>query len=147
MLKESSVNLVNCVIGKEAKFGGFCNTKGYLRIDGELVGFVQAEGKVFISKSGRCYANVLGKTIEVSGTLKGNVVATEGVVIQSTGRVIGDIVTPHIRIEEGAFYKGLCRANPTIDMNKEITNFQKEQKKLEQSSFENVVPFEKKQNA
>ena len=46
------------------------------------------------------------KKITVSGTVIGNVTATEKIVLQPTASVDGDIVTPRLSMADGAVVKG-----------------------------------------
>ena len=143
-VKDTS-SIINSVIGKGTKFSGQFFLSGYLRIDGWCSGRIQTDGKIFVSKSGKCFANILVRAIEISGELRGDIVATESVVIRSTAKVTGDIITPHLKIEDGGFYKGSCRANPEIDIKKEIVLFQKKQEEsLNNIQDDNVIMFEKK---
>ena len=42
----------------------------------------------------------------MAGTLIGNIAASDEVILQSTGRVLGNIVTPVLKLENGAITKG-----------------------------------------
>ena len=51
-------------------------------------------------------ADLIGKTVTISGTVTGNVTASEKVQLQPTASVDGDIVTPRLIMAEGAVIKG-----------------------------------------
>ncbi|HAK46304.1 MAG TPA: hypothetical protein DCO79_10365 [Spirochaeta sp.] len=107
---------INSLIGEGSCFKGDISLKGLLRIDGDFKGTISEGGKVLIGKSGRAEAVVTAGTVVVGGVLKGNVTATEKVVILSTGMVIGNIEAPRLLVEDGVILNGSCtiRENSTV---------------------------------
>jgi cytoskeletal protein CcmA (bactofilin family) len=78
-----------------------------LQIDGELSGSVKLVGaRVSIGPEGRVAGNIQAREIIVRGTLKGNLRASERILMGSTGRWEGDGVSPRLAIEEGATVRG-----------------------------------------
>jgi cytoskeletal protein CcmA (bactofilin family) len=78
-----------------------------LQIDGELSGTVKLAGaRVSIGPEGRVAGNIQAREIIVRGTLKGNLRASERILMGSTGRWEGDGVSPRLAIEEGATVRG-----------------------------------------
>jgi cytoskeletal protein CcmA (bactofilin family) len=78
-----------------------------LQIDGELTGSVKLSGaRVSIGPEGRVAGNIQAREIIVRGTLKGNLRASERILMGSTGRWEGDGVSPRLAIEEGATVRG-----------------------------------------
>jgi cytoskeletal protein CcmA (bactofilin family) len=78
-----------------------------LQIDGELSGSVKLAGaRVSIGPEGRVAGNITAREIIVRGTLKGNLRASERILMGSTGRWEGDGVSPRLAIEEGATVRG-----------------------------------------
>src|ERR1700689_2220408 len=68
-----------------------------LQIDGELSGTVKLEGaRVSIGPEGRVAGNIQAREIIVRGTLKGNLRASERILMGSTGRWEGDGVSPRL---------------------------------------------------
>jgi len=78
-----------------------------LQIDGELSGTVKLAGaRVMIGPEGRVAGNIQAREIIVRGTLKGNLRASERILMGSTGRWEGDGSSPRLAIEEGATVRG-----------------------------------------
>jgi cytoskeletal protein CcmA (bactofilin family) len=78
-----------------------------LQIDGEMSGSVKLLGaRVMIGPEGRVAGNIQAREIIVRGTLKGNLRASERILMGSTGRWEGDGVSPRLAIEEGATVRG-----------------------------------------
>ena len=99
---------INSLIGEGSFFRGDINLKGLLRIDGDFKGTITDGGKVLIGKSGRAEAVIHAGTVVVGGVLKGQITATEKVVILSTGMVIGNIKAPRLLVEDGVILNGRC---------------------------------------
>ena len=99
---------INSLIGEGSHFSGDLNIKGLLRIDGDFKGTINDGGKVLIGKSGRAEASISAGTVVVGGVLKGNILATEKVVILSTGMLIGNVTSPRLLVEDGVIIDGKC---------------------------------------
>jgi cytoskeletal protein CcmA (bactofilin family) len=87
-----------------------------LQIDGELSGSVKLAGaRVMIGNDGRVVGNIQAREIIVRGTLKGNLRASERILMGSTGRWEGDGVSPRLAIEEGATVRGNLEVAETAE--------------------------------
>ncbi len=51
-------------------------------------------------------AKVKAREVEVMGNVSGDMEASKKITIRKGGRLVGDLRTPGIVIEEGAYYKG-----------------------------------------
>ena len=54
-------------------------------------------------------AEIEVERISVNGTLRGSVQASGRIELLARARVNADLVTPSLRIEEGAFFQGSCQ--------------------------------------
>jgi cytoskeletal protein CcmA (bactofilin family) len=80
-----------------------------LRVDGHLTGRVSSDsGTLIVGSSGRVDANILVAAAMINGTVNGDVVALEKVELGRSARVIGNIQTPRLVIEDGAIFEGSC---------------------------------------
>jgi uncharacterized membrane protein len=59
-----------------------------------------------VEKGAIVQADVDVRVLLVSGTLVGNVVASESVRLASSARVVGDLASPRLAMESGAAYRG-----------------------------------------
>lgn len=80
------------------------------RVHGMLKGEVHAkEGSTLIlSETGVIEGKVKADHLMIDGFIRGNIQAKSKVKISSTGRVIGNIITPALEIEFGAHFEGRC---------------------------------------
>ncbi len=99
---------INSLIGEGSLVTGDLNINGLLRIDGDFKGTISNGGKVLVGKSGRAEASITAGTIVIGGILKGNIKASEKVVILSTGMLIGNITSPRLLVEDGVIFNGSC---------------------------------------
>ncbi|MFP4267469.1 MAG: polymer-forming cytoskeletal protein [Spirochaetaceae bacterium] len=99
---------INSIVGEGAFFRGDISLGGLLRIDGDFKGNIHKADKVLIGKNGRAACSISAGTVVVGGVIKGDIVATEKVVVLSTGMVLGNIRTSRILVEEGVILNGTC---------------------------------------
>jgi cytoskeletal protein CcmA (bactofilin family) len=86
---------------------GQIHSREDLTIDGEVEGTVElAEHRLTVGPNGRVQASVKAREIIVLGAVHGNVEATDKIDIRKDAKLIGDIKTARIVIEDGAYFKG-----------------------------------------
>ncbi len=94
-------------IGKAVKIVGQIHSKEDLFVDGDLEGTVEApEHKLIIGPNGTLHATIKAREVVVLGTIQGNVEAADKIEIRKEARLVGDIRTARIVIEDGAYFKG-----------------------------------------
>ncbi len=79
-----------------------------LTIDGEVDGAIDVpEHRVTIGATGKVTVNLVrAREVVVVGSLKGNIDASDKVLIRKDAQLIGDVQTVGIVIEDGAYFKG-----------------------------------------
>ena len=107
-------HIVNSIIGEGSEFKGEFKINGLLRIDGKFTGTISTGGKVLIGQAGEALTDIKARVVIIGGKVKGNVCATERVVLLSTGNVEGNIITQSIVMEEGVKFDGNCVINKNI---------------------------------
>ena len=94
-------------IGKAVMVKGQIYSREDLYIDGEVEGNVElAEHRLTVGPNGKVKAGIKAREIVALGNIQGNVEATDKVEIRKDARLIGDIKTARIVIEDGAYFKG-----------------------------------------
>ncbi len=94
-------------IGKAVKINGQIFSKEDLYIDGDIEGTVELnENKLTIGPNGRVQATVRAREVVVLGAIHGNVEASDRIDIRKEAKLVGDIKTARIVIEDGAYFKG-----------------------------------------
>lgn len=96
-----------------ARLGRTLSVKGELAGNEELVLDGEFEGKIELGESsltvgpqGRVQADIRAREIVIEGTVRGNLRASDRLMIAKSGNVVGDLVAARIVIEDGAYFKG-----------------------------------------
>jgi cytoskeletal protein CcmA (bactofilin family) len=94
-------------IGKSVKVVGQIYSKEDLYVDGTVEGTLEAnEHKLTIGPHGVIQASIKAREVLVLGSITGNVEAFERLEIRKDAKLLGDIRTARIVIEDGAYFKG-----------------------------------------
>ena len=97
----------SATIGKAVKINGQIHSKEDLFVDGDVEGTVEAlDHKLTIGPNGKVHAMVKAREVVVLGSIQGNVEAVDRIEIKKEARLVGDIRTSRIVIEDGAYFKG-----------------------------------------
>ncbi len=104
-------NIVNSIIGEGSEFKGEFKINGLLRIDGIFQGTIETDGKVLIGQTGDAISDIKARLVVVGGTVRGNIYATERVIILPSAEIKGNIITPSLIVEEGVTFEGNCVIN------------------------------------
>ncbi|GAB3928302.1 polymer-forming cytoskeletal protein [Mucilaginibacter myungsuensis] len=86
-----------------------------------LNGTLYGAGQILIEVDGKLTGNVTGKVCIISGAVKGNIVATEQLLIRNTAIITGNISAPDIDIEAGAKVSGKVKIGTDIYAIVELT--------------------------
>jgi cytoskeletal protein CcmA (bactofilin family) len=104
-------NIVNSIIGEGSEFKGEFTINGLLRIDGKFKGTIATDGKVLIGQTGEAITDIKARVVVIGGTIKGNIFASERVIMLSTGVIQGNVITPSLIMEDGVTFEGNCIIN------------------------------------
>lgn len=90
------------------KFSGPVN----LRISGKFEGELESEGVLIISEKADVKAKIIkGEDIKIVGKVVGDIVGTKRVELSTPAKVVGDIKTPILVVNEGVMLKGHCEVS------------------------------------
>lgn len=95
------------MLGKNVTVKGQIFSREDLTIDGEIEGTVECqEHRLTIGTNARVQAGLKAREIVVHGNVQGNIEATDKVELKKEAKLVGDIKTARITIEDGAYFKG-----------------------------------------
>ncbi len=78
-----------------------------LRIDGKVEGTIEVGNHdVIVGASAVIKADLVARTILVSGAVVGNLTASDRIDLAATGSVVGDLKAPRLALADGAVVKG-----------------------------------------
>lgn len=97
----------SATIGKAVKIVGQIFSREDLFVDGDVEGTIELmEHKLTIGPNGKVHAGVKAREVIALGTIQGNVEASDRIEIRKDAKLVGDIKTARIIIEDGAYFKG-----------------------------------------
>lgn len=90
------------------KLEGKLESTGTFRIDSAMRGTLVSAGTLILGEHATVEGEIVGNRVIVAGHFDGKIQATGRVDIQAKAVVSGDIHTPCLVIEPGAFFEGQC---------------------------------------
>ncbi len=97
----------SAVLGKSVIVKGQIYSREDLTIDGEVEGTVECqEHRLTVGPNGKVRAGVKAREVVVLGTIHGDVETSDKIEIRKDAKLVGDIKTARIGIEDGAYFKG-----------------------------------------
>jgi cytoskeletal protein CcmA (bactofilin family) len=105
---------IGTFLGEGTEFEGKLKISGTLKIDGHFKGQISGAGTLIVGEG----AKMIESDIHVSqilnrGEIQGNVIADEKIEIHAPGKVIGNIQTPVLVMDEGGIIEANCRVHKT----------------------------------
>jgi cytoskeletal protein CcmA (bactofilin family) len=101
---------IDTLIGKASRVQGDLEFAGGLHLDGSIAGNVRADpsegSSLSISETGSIEGNVEAGNVMLNGTVKGDIVARERIVLGATARVQGNVYYGVIEMTLGAQIMG-----------------------------------------
>jgi cytoskeletal protein CcmA (bactofilin family) len=94
------------VIAQDCIINGTVNAEGLLRVDGNVTGELNVNGALIIGPQAVINANIIGKKVVIAGKVTGDVTTQEGLELESTAKLKGNIKTRSLKIAAGAEFSG-----------------------------------------
>jgi len=98
----------NTTIGENSAFEGRFVVQGNLRIDGTFEGKSLVVDQLQVGEKAKVKTNITATSVVVEGLVIGNVTANRRILLLSTARVLGDLKTPELIIQDGVILEGRC---------------------------------------
>ena len=118
---------IKAYLGSDATFKGTLSFDGTVRVDGKFEGQVNTNDTFIVGETGEINADVAAGTIICKGIMRGTIIATNKIEMHPSGRIVGNVQTPAIKIELGAVLDGNCSMTETDS--KKTINLVKDEKK------------------
>lgn len=104
--------------GRSGNLNGFLDAGSHLegklhfedtfRVDGRITGTVESDGDLIVGVGGEVEGELLVGRLFVSGVVRGVVRTKRLVEITAKGRVVADLHTPSLVVEDGGHFEGRC---------------------------------------
>lgn len=102
--QDQTINIIN----EGTLIKGDITANGDIRIDGELVGNINAQGRLVIGPQGKVDGEIDCNNIEVSGYIKGKITVSELLTMKASSQIYGDIIAGKLSVEPGSLFTGNC---------------------------------------
>lgn len=102
---------ISTIIGMSAVCEGDFSSGGSIRIDGTVNGNVTVADTLIVGASGCIHGDIAAQKVVIGGEVYGNLNVPEKIELTSTARVIGDMTTGGLVIDEKAVFQGRCDMN------------------------------------
>ena len=103
------------IIGKTTQIHGRVTGAVDLQVQGLVDGEITVDGDVTIDAEGLVGASVRGRRLVVRGSVKGDLLGHEVVVLEEGARVVGDVKAPRVSIATGALVRGFVETGDASD--------------------------------
>ncbi len=113
--KKQESEEIKAILGKGAEFVGKLIFNGSVRIDGDFQGEIHGQGSLVVGEGALVKANIAVKSVYLGGEVQGKIEAKEKITIHSTGKFLGDVHTPILIMEEGAFFDGKSHMSGAVE--------------------------------
>jgi len=129
VLPEAPRNIA--VIGPGMMIKGEVQSLEDLYIDGEVDGALELrEHCLTVGPNGKTHSTIRAREVVVLGSVQGNVEARDKIAIRKNGKLVGDIKTAGIIIDDGAYFKGSI---DIVRTDKPVAQNQKKEQAKEQA--------------
>ena len=81
---------------------------GMVRVNCQFKGTICSTGTVIVASQGDIEADIEALQISIAGKVKGNIRASSQLEIKEHGILLGDVETPSLKVELGAYFTGYC---------------------------------------
>ena len=100
------------LLGTGSKVIGTLTFTGPVQLDGEVEGEVLCKDKLIVGQAAMIKAKISGTEVLIMGTVQGDIVASKSLSLRKPARVLGNISTEQLSIEEGVVFEGHCAMKP-----------------------------------
>lgn len=94
------------VISDDMDFRGTLESDHAVTVEGKFAGTLIARGRVQIVNGATVEANISARELDLEGSLQGNVLHADTVVLHATAKLTGDVSCAQLEIQRGAKLTG-----------------------------------------
>lgn len=113
-LPVESHGMLQNLIGKGTVIEGNVHAEGDLMVEGIVKGDVTTKTKLVCGPSALIEGNILAQHAEIAGRVHGTVKALGLLVINSSGTILGDVITKDLNVESGSTFNGRLQVGGNV---------------------------------
>jgi len=100
-------------VTQDTIISGAFKSRGNVRFEGRLEGGGEVEGLLLIAVSAKWKGNIVADIVIVEGSVRGEVVARDKLIVLNGAIIVGNLYSPNIQIHPGARITGGMQMNAT----------------------------------
>ena len=100
---------LNGFLDEGTEFSGELRFRDVFRIDGRVRGKIVSDNTLIIGETGQVDAEIDCGVVSIRGRVSGQVHGRQRIELLSGCRVMANLVSPKLLVEDGAFFQGDCR--------------------------------------
>lgn len=81
---------------------------GLIRMNCQIKGAISSTGTVIVASQAEIEADIDAMEISIAGKVRGNIHASKQLEIREHGILLGDVETPSLIVDPGAYFTGHC---------------------------------------
>ena len=105
---EEAAGGTSAFLGKGTRIVGKLTFEGTVRIEGQVEGEIAGQDTLTIGEGAVVKAKIIGTSIIVHGHVTGDITAKTRLELRAPSKVVGNLNTPNLVIQEGAIFEGQC---------------------------------------
>lgn len=113
-LSDGTNGALHSAIAKGMLILGNVQAEGDLLVEGIIKGDVTTKTKLVVGPSALIEGNILAQHAEIAGRVQGTVKAQGLLVINSSGTILGDVITKDLNVESGSTFNGRLQVGGNI---------------------------------
>ena len=110
-------NQVN-IIATGTVFEGTLKADSDVSVSGRIIGKLEVTGRAVVAPEGTVEGEVTASNANIAGTVQGDLIIAERLLLGSSAKVEGTIRTGRLIVEEGATFNGECQMGQTGQIRK-----------------------------
>lgn len=112
-----------------SKINGKVQFEGPARIDGQVEGEIVAKDSLTVGESAVITAQIKAVAVVIGGKVSGDITASRRIEIRPSAKVLGNLSSPVLIIQEGALFEGHCAMQAEeAGEERKVTVFPKEER-------------------
>lgn len=94
---------------QDTKIKGNIESRGDIRIDGQLEGTLDCKGRVVVGPDAKIKGSIHCNNAEILGNVEGDVIAVDLLSLKGTAFILGNLTMGKFSVEPGARFNGQCK--------------------------------------
>jgi len=97
---------ISAFLGTATVYVGQLEFSGAVRVDGKFTGEIRSEGTLILGKDALVQGQIHVNQLVLSGNISGDIIVADKTIMHRTARLVGNISTKLLVMEEGAVLQG-----------------------------------------